>query len=324
MSDALDTLIRSARRRSTLVASLSAASRGLAVGAAALLTIALWHRFVAPAPALLAGLVLVLPVAVALAASWFSLPAPLALAGAIDRRFATCSLLASAWATRAQAPTPATRIVHRDATARAVELHAQLPLLWPLRLPASTAGSVAGVLAATFLLVQPGAAMRRVDVPSQGVAGAANTTHSEASRSREARARGTPRSSVRTESAAADTAARREDEPHAGAGETRAPAAPSAPDTGDAPGRSEGAAAPTTDATGATLATRWRERARLAGAGTTAGTSAAGGGDTMARAHTDDAPSPIAAAHAQTASYEPALDPALAAYVRAVARESKR
>jgi hypothetical protein len=128
MSDALDTLMRSARRRSTLVASLGAASHGLAVGAAALLAVALWHRFVAPAPALLAAVVLAMPRAVALAASWRNLPAPLALAGAIDH----CDLLARG---ERLGDARARRRRRASCSRRDCACPRALQPLWPMRLP---------------------------------------------------------------------------------------------------------------------------------------------------------------------------------------------
>jgi hypothetical protein len=96
-----------------------------------------------------------------------------------------------------------------------------------------------------------------------------------------------------------------------------------ASDAGDAPGKAPGVQG-ATESSAFALATRSLARARLPGSGNGAGAFDASGGGTPADATAQGPAPPIGAAQAGVQPYEPALAPALAAYVRAAARESQR
>ena len=302
---------------------MSTASRGLAAGAVGLLGAALCHRFVVSTPAALAALLLVTPIALALGTSWLGRPTTQALATAIDRGFGTHSLIAAAWSTRSDALTPAARIVRVDANARAAELHAQLATLWPIELPASLAASVATVLAAMLLLVQPGASTRIAGHNAETAqtterVGSADATQTD----RNAPARDAMRRSPSGDRGAVPNEAI-DSQPHAATGaEGRTDVASAAGDAGDTPGRAAGAAGAQA-LPGVALATRWQERARLPGGSTVATATTA---SEVASVHSDASGSAasIGAADAKERSYEPVLAPALAAYVSAATRESRR
>jgi hypothetical protein len=322
MSDAHGMLMRSARRRSLLAAGSRSVSRGLAVGAVAFLGAALCHRFVTSVSPVLAALLLLAPLALTLATSWHRRPAPHALAAAIDRHFATRSLVSAAWATRADPLTPAARIVLADANARARELHAQIATLWPLKLPATLSPGIAAVLAAMLLLMQPGAPTRL----DHGIPPLVELTRSLVGTPAERTAhKARSRDATRAPAAADGGSVANEtvdDAPRADVvmdGDARTANADSS--AGDAPGRA--VAAPGVQAMpGAQVSTRWQERARLAGGG------AAGSGDAERDVQTvqasENGVASMRAAQADQRSYEPVLAPALAAYVSAAARESRR